>query len=220
MPRLAEGGLDGILDSQAAAGQAWQRQLIQIARVDRLVGTLRRRAVAAGGLGQGDGRDHQRPRASFRSGVNRRTIVKENAASIAFAPLFIKYPGQTGGGPVPTRTQEVDLLPTIAEVTGIEAYPGRDGMPISQITDPWRPANVDGLEFGRGLLERRLESDLSSSGGCWGPGASGRWAPRPGLIGRKIPATKLLRTGRARPAASTTARQLAGSSAGRSGSRR
>ncbi len=196
MPLPAEGGLGEILDSQAAAGQAWQRHLIQVARVDRLLATLRRRAVEAGVWDRAMvviTSDHG---TSFRSGVNRRTIVKENAASVAFAPLFIKYPGQTAGGPVPTRTQEVDLMPTIAEVTGIEAYPGRDGVPISQITDPWRPANIDGVEFSRGLLERRLESDLKLKRRMLGTGGIWKMGPKPGLIGRNIPATKLVRTGR------------------------
>lgn len=191
MPRLAEGGLDRITDSQAAAGQAWQRQIIQIARVDRLLGTLRSRAVAAGVWDQAMvviTTDHG---TSFRSGFNRRSIVKENAASIAYAPLFIKYPGQTSGGPIKTRTQEVDVLPTIAEVTGIEAYPGLDGMPISQVNDPWRPANIDDVEWGRGLLKRRLEADLKLKRRMLGTRDIWQMGPKAGLIGRKIPPSKL-----------------------------
>ncbi len=191
MPLPAEGGLDEILDSQAAVGQAWQRQIIQVARVDRLLGMLRKRAVEAGIWDRAMvviTSDHG---AGFRSGANRRTIVKENAASIAFTPLFIKYPGQTSGGPVPTRTQEVDVLPTIAEVTGIESYPGRDGMPISRIDDPWRPANVDGVEYGRGLLERLLKRDVRLKRRMLGTRGIWQMGPKPGLIGTRIPRSKL-----------------------------
>ena len=162
MPRLAEGGLGPILDSQPAAGQAWQRQQIQLARVDELLGILRERALEAGVWDRAMvvvTSDHG---SSFRSGVNRRSIEKKNVASIAHAPLFIKYPGQKSGGPSPVRTQEVDVLPTIAEQVGVVPFPGLDGMPISKIADPWRPANVDGVEFGRGLLERRLRRGPSS----------------------------------------------------------
>jgi hypothetical protein len=191
MPRMAEGSLGPITDSQAAAGQAWQRQIIQIARVDKLLGILRSRAKAAGVWDRAlvvITTDHG---TSFRSGVNRRSIVKENAASIAYAPLFVKYPGQTSGGPVETRTQEVDVLPTIAEVTGVEAYPDLDGMPISQVNDPWRPANIDDVEWGRGLLERRLEADLKLKRRMLGTRDIWQMGPKAGLIGRKIPPSKL-----------------------------
>ena len=195
MPRLAEGGLGPIVDSQAAAGGAWQRQMIQLARVDALLGILRSRSVKAGLWDRAMvviTSDHG---SAFRSGFERRTIVKQNVASIGFTPLFIKYPGQTEGGPDPTRTQEVDVMPTIAEVTGLEPFPGMDGMPISQINDPWRPANIDGVEYGRGLLERRLKNDLRLKRRMLGTRGLWQMGPKPGLIGRKIPPSKLIRSG-------------------------
>jgi len=196
MPRLAEGGLGRILDSKAAAGQALQRQQIQLARVDELLGNLRRRIHEAGLWNRAMvivTSDHG---SSFRSGSNRRTIHKRNVASIAHAPLFIKYPGQKRGGPDPTRTQEVDILPTIAETVGVDPFPGMDGMPISKVDDPWRPANVDGLQFGRGLLERRLEMDLNLKRRMLGERGIWQMGPKAGLIGRKIPPASKKRTGK------------------------
>ncbi len=193
MPRLAEGGLGPIVDSQAAAGQAWQRQTIQLARVDALIGMLRDRAVEAGLWDRAMvvvTSDHG---SSFRSGTERRVLAKENLASIGLTPLFIKYPGQTEGGSAATRTQEVDILPTIAEVTGLEPFPDLDGMPISKITDLWRPANIDGFEYGRGLLQRRLKQDLKLKRRMLGSRGIWQLGPKPGLIGRKIPPSKLVR---------------------------
>ena len=108
--------------------QARQRYLLQLGFADRLLGRLldRLRAlelydralivVAA---------DHG---VSFRPGERRRAFRDANLDDVAFAPLFVKRPGDELGRIVDEPVQTIDVLPTIADVLGVEV--------------PWRVAGT------------------------------------------------------------------------------
>lgn len=185
MPRMAEGDIGPIIDPQSAAGQAWQRQLIQIGRVDRLLGMLRTVVTKAGAWDRSlviVTSDHG---ASFRSGINRRLITPENAASIAYTPLFIKYPEQKTGSVSPKRTQLVDLMPTILDVTGSDPVP-TDGVSIRDLPESERPAVIGGVEFEHEELMRGLRTDLKLKRRLLGDRGLFQLGPSPELIGQAV----------------------------------
>jgi Sulfatase len=100
--------------------QSFQRHLLQTAYVDSLVGRLLRRLRSSGLYDRCllvVVADHG---ISFRSGGKRRPVSRANLADIAFVPLFVKRPGQRAGRVLPRHVRTVDLLPTIADVLGID----------------------------------------------------------------------------------------------------
>ncbi len=56
--------------------------------------------------------------ASFRPGVNRRTLSEKNKVDVGSIPLFIKYPNQKDGNISKLLAKTADILPTIIDVTG------------------------------------------------------------------------------------------------------
>jgi len=109
------------------AVQGLQRHLLQVQYTDRLLGRLIDRLDR---LGLYDGSllivaaDHG---ASFHPGDRRRDITEGNFADIANVPLFVKYPSQERGRVDPRPARTVDLLPTIADVVGVEVPWRTDG---------------------------------------------------------------------------------------------
>ena len=98
----------------------YQRHLLQVGFVDRLIGRLMAR------LREQDmyddaliivTSDHG---ASYVPGLPRRTLIDANASDIALVPLFIKVPGQQAGVVSDRHAQTIDILPTIADVLSIE----------------------------------------------------------------------------------------------------
>ena len=71
---------------------------------------------------------------AFRPGHSRRVPDAENIAEIMSVPLFIKLPGQTIGRIDDRNVESIDLLPTVAEVLGIELPEPVDGTPVSNET--------------------------------------------------------------------------------------
>ena len=108
-------------------GQSWagprqsqlglQRQLLQVAYLDSLIGTMIAQ-MKADGLWDRSlvvlAADHG---ASFRVGPHRKTTA-ENVADQMFVPLFIKLPGQTEGLISLANATTLDILPTIADALG------------------------------------------------------------------------------------------------------
>ena len=68
---------------------------------------------------------------SFRPGHSRRLPDSDSLADILSVPLFIKLPGQKNSLIDDRNVESVDLLPTIAEVLGVELPDPVDGIPIS-----------------------------------------------------------------------------------------
>ena len=100
--------------------QSYQRCLLQVGFVDRLVGTLVERLRETGIYDSSlvvITADHG---ASFRPGDSRRTVTPANHADIMPVPLFIKYPHQQQGGIDDRNAQTIDILPTIAQVLKVK----------------------------------------------------------------------------------------------------
>ena len=100
--------------------QALQRHLLQVAYVDRLLSDLIDRLERTGVYDRAlvvVTADHG---ASFEAGGSRRYATPENRADIASVPLFVKYPGRRAGRVDLRDARTTDLLPTIADVLGID----------------------------------------------------------------------------------------------------
>jgi Sulfatase len=151
--------------------QAYQRHLLQVQCTDRLIGDLVRRMRATGIYDRSlliVTADHG---VSIRPGQMRRTVDPKhptNVGDIAFAPLFVKLPGQHGGSAVDRHVQTIDILPTIADVLGVRI--------------PW---HVDG----RSLLEQGHPARihlLTKSGGVVRVPASSLTGARRALLRRQL----------------------------------
>jgi len=100
--------------------QCRQRYLLQLMYVDHLVGRLLDRLQAHDLFDRSlivVTADHG---ASFRPNVSRRQPLPANLGEILSVPLFIKAPGQRGGAIDDRNAQSVDILPTVAELLGLE----------------------------------------------------------------------------------------------------
>jgi hypothetical protein len=99
--------------------QGYQRHLLQVGFVDRLMGQFLRNLRRSGLYDRAlvvVAADHG---ASFSTGV-RRNVTPENVADVARVPVFVKYPGQRGGRVDGRAVRTVDILPTIAEVLDVQ----------------------------------------------------------------------------------------------------
>ncbi len=126
--------------------QAYQRYLLQLGFVDRLVGRLIARLDATGLWDRSlvvVAADHG---VSFRTKQPRRYATERNFPDIASVPLFIKAPGQRRGRVDDSPAETVDVLPTIADLLGLR--PG------------WR---FDGRSLRHGAGERRTVAVLSGA---------------------------------------------------------
>ena len=65
--------------------------------------------------------------ASFDVGTHRRRAETETLDRILPVPLFVKYPGQSDGGPDDRTVETIDIVPTIADVVGAPVPWGLDG---------------------------------------------------------------------------------------------
>ena len=108
--------------------QAYQQHLTQVGYVDGVIGELIARLEEAGLY---DDTmiivlaDHG---ITVRPGIpHRRVVTEETVGDIAAIPLFIKRPHQEQGGIDDYRAETVDVLPTIADVLGIDLPWTTDG---------------------------------------------------------------------------------------------
>ena len=107
-------------DDEWAVLQGYQAHLLQVGFVDTLIGRLMTRlkevelydrsliVVTA---------DHG---VSFRSGDNRRKLTKTNYQDIMAVPLFIKAPYQQEGRVNDRNVESIDILPTMADILGMD----------------------------------------------------------------------------------------------------
>jgi hypothetical protein len=118
----------------AAPAVGFQRHLLQLGMVDRLIGDLRRKLRADGTYDDSVivvTADHG---VSFRAGQGRRGLTPQIAMDVLPVPFFIKAPGQRRGRIMNTQIQSVDILPTIASALGIRI--------------PWRTDGTSGFSPG------------------------------------------------------------------------
>ena len=111
----------GFVDGQ------YQRHLLQVGYVDRLIGRLmdrlREQEVYDEALIVVTS-DHG---ASYRPGLPRRGLVEQNAPEITLVPLFVKLPAQQVGVVSDRNALTIDILPTIADALSFELPFAVDG---------------------------------------------------------------------------------------------
>jgi hypothetical protein len=113
--------------------QAQQRQLLQVGFTDRVLGDILDRLRAQGLYDDAlviVTSDHGE---SFRAHRERRRVNSGNLEDIAFVPLLVKLPDQRNGRIEDAHVQTVDVLPTIADVLGVETPWQTDGHSLLQI---------------------------------------------------------------------------------------
>jgi hypothetical protein len=116
--------LDGyeseIWTEPALADQAYQRHLLQVQMVDRMIGDMLDTLDDAGLLDKAIvvvSADHG---VSFRPGTSRRPLTQDNAYEVGLVPLFIKGPGQNDGAVISEPARTIDVLPTVASHLGVQ----------------------------------------------------------------------------------------------------
>jgi Sulfatase len=108
---------------------AHQRHLLQVAYTDRLVGQVVDKLKAEGMWDKSlvvMGADHGQ---GWVPGEQPRYLSANNAPDLMWVPQFIKAPGQRRGRVDDRNWEQVDLLPTIADLVGIQVPWRMDGLP-------------------------------------------------------------------------------------------
>jgi hypothetical protein len=177
------------------AEQAWQRHLLQTGYTDRLLGRFLRRLHQTGLWDKAlvvVTADHG---ISFRGGDLRRHPTKTNLAELAFTPLFMKLPGQQGRTVDDRHVVTLDILPTIADVLGIDIPWRTDGTSALAGGPGSRRVDVGGVtaSYAAELAQRRASfaRQLGLFGsGDWGPQFAGTGIYRR-LVGRSVGSLRL-----------------------------
>jgi hypothetical protein len=187
----------GILDlwnhDDHLVSQGQQRYLLQLQFVDRLVGKMIERLKSAGLFDRSlliVTADHG---VAFRADQPRRLTSPENLADILSVPLFVKRPFQMEGSTSDRRVESVDILPTVADITGIRLRRPTDGWSVFE--EPRKER--DRITFIHEVEKREIDpavviqSDVPQVirrrfGDSGDPGAMFRIGPVPELIGRTI----------------------------------
>jgi hypothetical protein len=115
---------------------AHQRMLLQLAYTDRLVGQVVQRLKAQGMWDKALvllTADHG---AGWTPGEKPRSLMVRNTPDLMWVPLFVKAPGQDDGRVDDRNFEQVDLLPTVADLLGVRVPWKTDG--FSQTGPPAR----------------------------------------------------------------------------------
>lgn len=107
--------------------QGYQRHLLQVQFVDRLLGEVLDQLEREGLYDQSLivlAADHG---AAFVPGQPLRDLTAATVAEIAGVPVFVKAPGQTSPTTSDDPIETVDVLPTILDLLGVAAPPGLEG---------------------------------------------------------------------------------------------
>ena len=134
--------------------QAYQRYVLQVGYVDRLLGELLRRLRRTGLYDRTLlvlAADHG---ISFHAGGGRRAVTASSVADVAFPPLFVKAPRQRRGRIADAPVRTIDVVPTIASLLAARVPWEMDGRPAGERR--FRPDAVVSLERKRYLLRRLL----------------------------------------------------------------
>jgi hypothetical protein len=109
--------------------QSYARHLMQLQATDRLLGRLLDRLHAVGIYDRAliaVMADHG---ISFRLGHDRRLVRAANVEDIAPVPFFVKAPGQRRGRISDRPLRTIDVLPTVADILGLQMPWRVDGRP-------------------------------------------------------------------------------------------
>lgn len=110
--------------------QAYQRHLLQVQFVDRLIGELLDKLEREGLYERAlvvITADHG---ASFRPGAPLRKLTADNVGEIGAVPLLIKAPGQRDGTTSTVPAESVDIVPSVLDLLGVEAAIDFDGQSV------------------------------------------------------------------------------------------
>ena len=113
--------------------QAYQRQLLQVSCTDKLLGEFLRKLRETGAYDRSLVIVTADQGVSVEPGESRRSVDPRhptNLADLAFVPLFVKRPGQRQGKVVDTHVRTLDIVPTIADVLGIDVPWPHDGRSV------------------------------------------------------------------------------------------
>lgn len=155
-------------DDEWLVDQAYQGHLIQVQYVDGIVGQVIDRLEQAGLYEDAlivIASDHG---ITVRPSVpHRRVVTEDTVGDIAAVPLFVKRPGNEHSGPSDYRATTLDVVPTIADVLGIDLPWSTEGVSLfaddlpvrtqSRITGDEGPIDfgTDGSEA-RALATRKI----------------------------------------------------------------
>lgn len=185
-------------DQEWLLRHAYQRHVLQTMCTDQLLGLLVRAARERGIWDQALvilTSDHGN---RFQPGEYPRILSSEDPSSLAeilAVPLFVKLPGQTEGKIVDAPVQTVDVVPTVAEVLGLELPTPVDGRSLLgdlPAERERRAYQIDHSEvrFQLGVesilaarAEKRAWFDSTAPGGIW----PYRLAPVGHLVGSPAP---------------------------------
>ncbi|MFN0053818.1 MAG: sulfatase-like hydrolase/transferase [Planctomycetales bacterium] len=174
--------------------QSQQRYLLQLGYLDRQIGRLLDRLEATALLDRSlliVTADHG---VAHRPNAPRRATSPATAAEVVSVPLFVKRPGQTQGEISDQLVESVDLLPTIAEITGVSLPEPVDGWSVDRPTPEGRLAYTN---FTHELSRVSIEPEVLSRSDAPAllrqrfadasdPLALYRIGPLPELIGRRV----------------------------------
>ena len=153
-------------------------------RLHRPADGLARAATRAGRSLRRRARHRRRgSRGELRRGGSRRYVTAENVADIASVPLFVKYPGRTEGRVDSRRANTTDIVPTVADVVGIDLPWHVDGR--SLLATHRSPGDVSvGKRDGRGARRLRGVRRRGRAGDCEAKRSPLRRGPRLALSHR------------------------------------
>ncbi len=184
-------------DDRPAIERAFQRYLLQVRYVDRLLGRLLSRLRATGLYDRAllvVTADHG---VSFRPAQSRREVTRTTVADIGPVPLFIKAPLQRSGETVLAPVSSLDVLPTMTDlmdvrlpwkVDGHSAF-GRDADRSKQVVYTRHgEKKVFGWSWLEGAVHRAVRRQEALFG--WGAERPGLFGigPQAELVGRRVAA--------------------------------
>jgi hypothetical protein len=194
---------DAWTDQTAIIDNFWQRHLLQTQYTDRLLGRLVNRlrkqgiydkalfAVVA---------DHGN---SFEPRGQRRNVTSTNTADVGMVPFLVKAPGQRRGRISERFLQNIDVLPTVADLLGVKVPWRVDGQSAFKLRGKGRRRIViAGDQPGRRvtttaneLLSQRRRT-VARQARLFGSGRDlFRIGPRPALLGRRVTSMPRLPSG-------------------------
>jgi hypothetical protein len=142
-----------------AARVTEQRHLLQLAYTDRIVGQIVA-ALEAEGLYDESlvvvASDHG---VSFEPRTVSRALDRTTVDAVAYAPLLVKAPGQTTGSVDDSNLMTIDVVPTIADLLGLEMSWDADGAPAGSPAITAR-AGIKRIDSFGGLSRVRLVESL------------------------------------------------------------
>jgi hypothetical protein len=147
-----------IWENDTTVREAYQRHLLQVQYLDRLIGKLVQKLdsenlfdesmiILVGDHGVG-----------FTQGEKFREVSPNNYPEMMWVPFFIKYPHQQKGETLDWNVETLDTLPTIASILKFQVPWKEDGYSLLNGRPP-RTTKKIGIDFGKSHLVKSGELD-------------------------------------------------------------